>query len=63
MNTKYKVFHDEDADVILDVSEEQQKIFLEDLNKQEEICDPYADINLNREYKSNTDQREAVRMY
>lgn len=52
MNTKYKIFHDEDADVILDVSEEQQKILLEDLNKQEKIHDPYADLNLNREYKS-----------
>jgi len=52
INTKYKIFHDEDADVILDVSEEQQKILLEDLNKQEQIRDPYADINLNREYKS-----------
>ncbi|XP_077279405.1 ribosomal silencing factor RsfS-like protein, 312 [Temnothorax americanus] len=47
INAKYKIFHDEDADVILDVSEEQQKILLEDLNKQEEIRDPYADINLN----------------
>ncbi|XP_012532435.1 uncharacterized protein LOC105834474 [Monomorium pharaonis] len=47
INTKYKVFHDKDADVILDVSEEQQKILLEDLNKQEEVRDPYADINLN----------------
>ncbi|KAG5315895.1 MASU1 protein, partial [Acromyrmex insinuator] len=47
MNVKYKVFHDEDADIIFDVSEEQQKILLEDLNKQEEkVHDPYADINL-----------------
>ncbi|KYM93091.1 Uncharacterized protein C7orf30 [Atta colombica] len=47
MNIKYKVFHDKDADIILDVSEEQQKILLEDLNKQEEkVHDPYADINL-----------------
>lgn len=52
INTKYKIFHDKDADVILDVSEEQQKILLEDLDKKEEIRDPYADINLNREYKS-----------
>ena len=50
MNIKYKVFHDKDADIILDVSEEQQKILLEDLNKQEEkVHDPYADINLERE--------------
>lgn len=49
MNTKYKVFHDEDADVILDVSEEQQ-ILLENLNKQEEAHDPYSNLNLNREY-------------
>ncbi|XP_011695265.1 PREDICTED: uncharacterized protein LOC105454385 [Wasmannia auropunctata] len=47
MNTKYKVFHDEDADVILDVSEEQQKILLEDLGKQqEEARDPYTDVDL-----------------
>ncbi|XP_011168957.1 mitochondrial assembly of ribosomal large subunit protein 1 [Solenopsis invicta] len=46
MNTKYKVFHDEDADVILDVSEEQQ-ILLENLNKQEEAHDPYSNLNLN----------------
>lgn len=58
MNTKYKVFRDKDVDVILDVSEEQQKILLEDLNKQEEIHDPYADINLNREYKSEYLPRE-----
>jgi len=50
MNTRYKVFHDKDADVILDVNEEQQKILLEDLNEQEKkIHDPYADINLERE--------------
>lgn len=52
MNTRYKVFHDKDVDVILDVNEEQQKILLEDLNKLEEIHDPYADINLNREYNT-----------
>ncbi|XP_011255152.2 mitochondrial assembly of ribosomal large subunit protein 1 [Camponotus floridanus] len=45
INMKYKAFHDEDADVILDVSEEMQKISLEEISKQE-IHDPYADINL-----------------
>jgi len=50
MNTRYKVFHDKDADVILDVNEEQQKILLEDLIEQEKkVHDPYADINLERE--------------
>lgn len=48
---KYEIFRDE-ADVILDVTEEQQKINLEDLEKQQ-IYDPYADINLTREYKLN----------
>jgi len=51
INTKYKFFDDKDADVILDVSEEQEKIILEDLNAQEKIHDPYVDINLNRKYK------------
>ncbi|KAL6252151.1 hypothetical protein P5V15_000015 [Pogonomyrmex californicus] len=45
-NTKYKMFHDKDADIIFDVSEEQQKILLEELNKQEKVQNPYADINL-----------------
>lgn len=51
INMKYKAFHDEDADVILDVSEELQKISLEEISKQE-VHDPYADINLSRECKS-----------
>ncbi|KAM0728233.1 Mitochondrial assembly of ribosomal large subunit protein 1 [Formica fusca] len=46
INTKYKAFHDEDADVILDVSEELEKINIEDVSAQEEVHDPYADINL-----------------
>ncbi|KAL0119611.1 hypothetical protein PUN28_007805 [Cardiocondyla obscurior] len=47
ISVKYKIFHDKDADVILDVSEEQ-KILLEDLDKEETIHDPYVGINLNR---------------
>ncbi|XP_020290500.1 mitochondrial assembly of ribosomal large subunit protein 1 [Pseudomyrmex gracilis] len=43
---KYEIFHDE-ADVILDVTEEQRKINLEDLEKQQ-VYDPYADINSTR---------------
>ncbi|RLU20072.1 hypothetical protein DMN91_006678 [Ooceraea biroi] len=46
INTRYKFFDDKDADVILDVSEEQEKIALEDLNAQEEVRDPYVDLNL-----------------
>ncbi|XP_029156091.1 uncharacterized protein LOC114928890 [Nylanderia fulva] len=46
IGSKYKTFHDEDADVILDVSEELQKISLEDINQQQEDHDPYAGINL-----------------
>ncbi|KAL6424150.1 hypothetical protein ACFW04_009784 [Cataglyphis niger] len=46
ISAKYKAFHDEDADVILDVSEELEKINLEDLSTQEEVHDPYANINL-----------------
>lgn len=49
MNAKYKVFHDEE-DVILDVTEEQHKIDLELLTAQEQPHDPYAGINLEREY-------------
>lgn len=56
INMKYKTFHDEDADVILDVSEELQKINLEEISEQE-VHDPYADINLSRECKS----REVIR--
>ncbi|KAH0945651.1 hypothetical protein HN011_006660 [Eciton burchellii] len=48
INTKYKFFDDKDADVILDVNEEQERIILEDLKTQEKIHDPYVDINLNR---------------
>lgn len=51
INEKYKPFSDQNADVILDVSEEQQKINLEELQTQQEIHDPYADINLSREFK------------
>ncbi|XP_072763310.1 uncharacterized protein [Anoplolepis gracilipes] len=46
VKTKYKTFHDEEADVILDVSEELQKINLEEISAQQEIHDPYTDINL-----------------
>lgn len=49
INAKYKIFQDQDADVILDVSEERQKIKLEELNAQKEFHDPYADLNLKRE--------------
>lgn len=50
INMKYKIFDDKDADVIFDVSEEQQKIKLEELRAQETFYDRYADINLNRKY-------------
>lgn len=60
MNAKYKVFHEKDVDVILDVSEEQQKILLEDLNKQEKIHDPYADIDLNRKGESDLLTRREI---
>jgi len=62
INTKYKIFHDKDADVILDVSEEQQKILLEDLDKKEEIRDPYADINLNHGVTGVFDIEELVEL-
>lgn len=48
INSKYKIFHEQHADIIFDVSEEQQKIKLEDLNVQKEFHDPYADVNLKR---------------
>ncbi|XP_032674761.1 uncharacterized protein LOC116845782 isoform X2 [Odontomachus brunneus] len=48
INAKYKVFQDEDADVIFDVTEEQHKIDLELLTAQEQFHDPYAGINLER---------------
>ncbi|EFN77761.1 mitochondrial assembly of ribosomal large subunit protein 1 [Harpegnathos saltator] len=48
VNAKYKVFHDEEADVILDVTEEQYKVDLKLLTKQETVHDPYAGINLKR---------------
>lgn len=51
INEKYKLFSDENADVILDVSEEQQRISLEELQMQKEVYNPYADINLSREHK------------
>jgi len=51
INTKYKFFDEKDADVILDVNEEEERIILEDLNMQEKIHDPYVDINLNRKYE------------
>lgn len=51
INEKYKLFSDQNADIILDVSEEQQKISLEELRIQKEIHDSYTDINLNRKHK------------
>jgi len=54
ISEKYKLFSDENADVILDVSEEQQRICLEELQAQEEVHDPYANINLSREHKLKT---------
>ncbi|XP_067216533.1 ribosomal silencing factor RsfS isoform X2 [Linepithema humile] len=45
INEKYKLFS-ENADVILDVSEERQRINLEELQAQEEVHNPYADLNL-----------------
>lgn len=51
VSTKYKTFHDEEADVILDVTEEQHKIDLELLTAQEKVHDPYVGLNLEREYR------------
>ncbi|XP_014471587.1 PREDICTED: uncharacterized protein LOC106742817 isoform X2 [Dinoponera quadriceps] len=48
ISAKYKIFHDEEVDVILDVTEEQRKIDLELLTAQEQFHDPYAGINLKR---------------
>lgn len=48
---KYEIFQDE-ADVILDVTEEGQKIRLEDVDTQQ-AYDPYIDISLTRRYKLN----------
>ncbi|XP_011866758.1 PREDICTED: uncharacterized protein LOC105561411 [Vollenhovia emeryi] len=62
MDTKYKIFHDADADIILDVSEERQKILLEDLNKQEETRDPYADIKMSHGVTGVFDIEELVQL-
>lgn len=53
VSAKYKVFHDEEADVILDVTEEQHKIDLELLAEETKVHDPYVGINLEREYISS----------
>lgn len=54
INEKYKFFSDKNADVILDVSEEQQRINLVELQTQEEVHDPYANINLSRKHQLKT---------
>lgn len=46
----HKVFADRDAEIILDVSERQETINLEDLRIEEEYPDPYEGINTEREY-------------
>ena len=49
VDQKYKVFRDEDSQIIFDVDEERNKINLAELIREEEYEDPYAGINLTRE--------------
>lgn len=49
LSTTHKVFEDENAEIIFDVSEKQEMINLEDLRIEEEPHDPYEGINLKRE--------------
>ncbi|XP_015584732.1 uncharacterized protein LOC107262742 [Cephus cinctus] len=44
---KYKVFRDEDAEIIFDVDEEKKRITLEELNTEIETVDPYNGLNMN----------------
>ncbi|XP_076648911.1 ribosomal silencing factor RsfS-like protein, 312 [Halictus rubicundus] len=44
----YKVFDEKDAEIILDVSEKEETIQLEDLQFEEEYHDPYVGVNLKR---------------
>lgn len=48
INYTHKPFEDEDADIILDVSENQGTINLDDLKSHEEYYNPYEGINLER---------------
>ncbi|XP_050471331.1 uncharacterized protein LOC126864238 [Bombus huntii] len=48
LSTTHKVFEDENAEIIFDVSEKQEMINLEDLRIEEEPHDPYEGINLKR---------------
>lgn len=48
LTSKHKIFRDEDSKVILDVDEERDRIFLDDLRIQEEVHDPYSGLNLER---------------
>ncbi|KAL7298707.1 hypothetical protein TKK_0008465 [Trichogramma kaykai] len=47
-DSKYKVFHDEDSQVIFDVSEEKKRIDLGDLIEEQAEYDPFQGINLER---------------
>ncbi|KOC62703.1 Mitochondrial assembly of ribosomal large subunit protein 1 [Habropoda laboriosa] len=44
----HKIFKEEDAEIIFDISEKQETINLEDLMSEEEHYDPYEGINLKR---------------
>ncbi|KAK2580922.1 hypothetical protein KPH14_005991 [Odynerus spinipes] len=48
VTSKHKIFRDEDSKVILDVDEERDRIFLDNLRIQEEVHDPYSGLNLDR---------------
>ena len=48
LGNKFKVFRDEDSEVIFDVDEEKQKINLEELSIVEEKLDPYAGLDMRR---------------
>lgn len=51
--SNYKAFDDKDAEIILDVSEIQGTINIEDLRINEEVHDPYEGINLERKLTQN----------
>ncbi|XP_053983093.1 mitochondrial assembly of ribosomal large subunit protein 1 [Hylaeus volcanicus] len=56
----YKIFDDKDAEVILDTSEKQETINLEDLINDVEERDPYMGLNLERGVKGVYDIEDLV---
>ncbi|XP_017887466.1 mitochondrial assembly of ribosomal large subunit protein 1 [Ceratina calcarata] len=62
LSNTHKIFDDKDAEIILDISEKQETIDIEDLIAEEKKPDPYEGINLTRGVTGVFDIEELVEL-